>query len=350
MNNSYSLGGTVDRIERERTQTLLPLMLHPAPSQTFFLGLGTGITAGEAVRHPVERIVVCELVPEVVHAAKDYFGPWTRGLTTDTRVDIRTEDGRQFLAATDEQFDVIVSDLFVPWHAGTGTLYTREHFETVRSRLKSGGLFAQWLPLFQLSQRDFEVIARTLIEVFPHVTLWRGDFYGNRPIVALIASLEPMRVDPAHLELRGRQLAPELTDEEILAAVLPFYAGNLGAARGVLGAGDVNTDEHPVIEYLSPVAQWSDVNSSPWFVSMPLVRFFERLQASAPFASDPYLAGLSAVERGYVEAGFLYYRAIVHRLRDEDEEAQVDLAETLRRLPESVQVGGPFLAMDALAQ
>jgi spermidine synthase len=350
LNNSYSLGGTVDRIERERIQTLIPLLLHPAPKRTFFLGLGTGITAGEAMRHPVERVVVCELVPEVVQASREYFHRWTRGLGDDPRVDIVAEDGRQYLAATRDTFDVIVSDLFVPWHAGTGMLYTREHFEIVRSRLAPGGVFAQWLPMFQLSQRDFEVIARTVAEVFPHVVLWRGDFYANRPILALIATPEAATLDPAALIRRARHLVPDVGDAEILAGVLPFYAGNLGAARGVLGEGNVNTDAHPVIEYLSPRMQWSSGGASPWFVSLPLVRFFARLERLVPVAADPYLAHLSPAARGYVEAGALYYRAIVYRLREENELAEQNLAEALQRLPPSIQVGGPFLAIERLVQ
>ncbi len=351
MNNSYSLGGTVDRVERERIQTLLPMLLHPQAREVFFLGLGTGITAGEAVRHPVQRVVVCELVPEVVRASAEYFGAWTRGLAEDRRVDIRVEDGRQYLAATDETFDVIVSDLFVPWHAGTGMLYTREHFETARARLNPGGLLVQWLPLFQLNQRDFEVIARTVLAVFPHVVLWRGDFYANRPIVALVASSEPMRLEPSRLISRLRALAPGTSDAVALAAVLPFYAGNLAEGRTVLGSGPVNTDDRPIVEYLSPLTQWATNSGDGWWlVSAPLVRFLGRLSAAAPLDRDPYLTDLSSSERAYVEAGALYYRAVVARVRGEDDAAQIDLAGALDRLPEEMQVSGPFMALDPFVQ
>ena len=349
LNNSYSLGGTVDRIERERIQTLIPLMLHRDPRQVFFLGLGTGITAGEAVRHAVERVVVCELVPEVVQASRQYFHEWTRGLGVDPRVEIRQEDGRQYLAASGETFDVIVSDLFVPWHAGTGMLYTREHFETVRARLRPGGLFAQWLPLFQLNQRDFEVLARTILEVFPHTVIWRGDFYANRPIVALVASDRPMPIDAGQLVTRARALAPEISDASALAGILPFYAGNLGQGRGILDEGPINTDEYPVIEYLSPTTQWgSGAGGTPWFVSMSLVRFFERLRAAVPLDRDPYLAPLTPAQRAYVEAGAYYHRAIVERLAGDDTQAERDLGESLQRLPADVQVAGPFMALDPL--
>ena len=349
MNNSYSLGGTVDRIERERIQTLLPLLLHPDPARVFFLGLGTGITAGEAVRHPVERVVVSELVPEVVRASREYFDEWTRGLAEDPRVEITAGDGRQYLAATREAFDVIISDLFVPWHAGTGSLYTKEHFETVRARLQPGGLFAQWLPLFQLTQREFDVIARTLLDVFPHVAIWRGDFYANRPIVALVASTSPMRLDPDRLAQRARALPGG--DDLVLARLLPYYAANLGAGRRVLGPGEVNTDQHPVIEYLSPIAQWGTGDGeSPMFVSMPFVRFLARLRAEVPPDRDPYLADLTPEQRGYVEAGAHYQRAIVLSLANEDEAGHQELGEALRRLPPELTVGGPFMALEGLVQ
>ena len=61
---------------------------------------------------------------------------------------------------------MIVGDLFVPWHAGTGYLYTAEHFRIVRERLKPGGVFAQWLQANQLSAEEFRIIAATFADVF----------------------------------------------------------------------------------------------------------------------------------------------------------------------------------------
>ena len=60
-------------------------------------------------------------------------------------------DGRNHLAAVRDRYDLIVADLFVPWEAGTGSLYTREHFITARERLTEQGMFVQWLPLYQMA-------------------------------------------------------------------------------------------------------------------------------------------------------------------------------------------------------
>jgi spermidine synthase len=85
-------------------------------------------------------------------------------------VRIVVEDDRNYLLATKEKFDLVIADLFPPWKFGSGGLYTREHFEAFRKRLDRGGLFAQWLPLCQISEKEFGIIARTMIEVFPLVT------------------------------------------------------------------------------------------------------------------------------------------------------------------------------------
>jgi spermidine synthase len=101
-------------------------MTHPNPRSVFFIGMGTGITAGAAVQPPVERMVVAELIPDVVRAARRHFPEFANGLFDDPRVEIVVDDGRNHLAAVREPFGLIISDLFVPWEAGSGSLYTRE--------------------------------------------------------------------------------------------------------------------------------------------------------------------------------------------------------------------------------
>ena len=174
VNNFYSIGGTDARNHEER-QAHLPLLMHENPKSVYFLGMGTGITAGAALRHPVDRVVVTELIPDVIEASNKYFTGYLNNLFQDKRVSIFAEDGRNFLLGTDESYDVIIADLFVPYKAGTGSLYTQEHYETAKMRLNKNGFYAQWLPLFQLSENEFAIIAKTMLQVFPQVTLWRAE-------------------------------------------------------------------------------------------------------------------------------------------------------------------------------
>ena len=152
LNNHYSLGGSRARVGQERAGHL-PLLLHPDPKRVLFVGAATGGTAAAAVVHPVEEIVLVELVPEIQSLAAEYFGFATRGVHRDPRTRLVVEDGRNHLRAAPERYDVVVADLFVPWRPGVGSLYTREHFQAVRDHLTAHGVFCQWLPLYQFGPR-----------------------------------------------------------------------------------------------------------------------------------------------------------------------------------------------------
>jgi spermidine synthase len=169
INNSYKLG-TSQSAPNERMQSYLPLALRPAPRDVFYLGMGTGITAGGALDFSVESVVVTELNPDVIEASRKYFGPYLKGLFDDPRVEVIAEDGRNYLYGAHRRFDVIIADIFLTYRVGVGSLYAKEHFEAARERLAPGGLFVQWLPMFDLSEEEFGIIARTMLEVFPQVT------------------------------------------------------------------------------------------------------------------------------------------------------------------------------------
>jgi spermidine synthase len=343
VDNHYGLGGSASR-EHERRQGFVPLILHPDPNEVFFLGMGTGITAGAAVNRTVERITVCELVPDAITAARRYFHPFTGGLFGDPRTRILAEDGRTFLRATDERFDVIVADLFIPWKVGVGSLYSLEHFQTARERLKPGGLHAQWIPLFQMSREEFSIVARTMLEVFPLITVWRGDFFAPTPIIALIGHVDDAPLDPqAVVQRLSETPEPEFLiglgefESMFLPMFLLGYCGNLTEAEDLVKDARINTDDRPLIEYLAPVThRRAGANRASWLIRAELVTFFEELRAACPPERDPYLSRLTPQEHGYVDAGFLTHRAKTEK--DLGEESTAARTQTeLSRLLDSLR-------------
>ena len=335
MNNFYTLGGT-GSMEQEQNQALLPLMTHPDPRAVFLLGLGTGITAGTALRHPVERLVVCEIASDVIAAAAAYFDEPSGGLFSDPRATVRACDARNHLLGTAERYDVILADLFIPWRAGVGNLYSREHFEAARERLTAGGLFVQWFPLFQVSRREFDLVARTMLDVFEQVTLWRGSFSAELPFAAFVGATEPTTLDPTVIARNGLHLSggAPLPDATALAVTLPFYAGNLSAADGLIPPGPINTDDRPLVEYLAPVTQREErAGTTGWFRSTELAAFFRRLAELSPPARDPHLALLSDPERDFVTAGLSYYQGAVARRLGRDAEAERHFRDFAQRIP-----------------
>jgi spermidine synthase len=254
LNHTYVLGSSA-AADREVRQGRLPLLLHPAPSRIALIGVATGMTTSAALDFPFQRAVALELVPGVVDALP-LFSRWSRRFFADPRVQILVTDGRDHLRGTRERFDVIVSDLFVPWQAGTGDLYSAEHFEAVRERLDRGGLFAQWLPAYQLTLEELRSITATFLSVFPHTALWRNDFHPDQPLLALIGHRDELSLDPRALTSACEELArvrapaaPFLSSPEGVG--LLYVAGPERLSEWSRGAPR-NTDEHPYIEYAAP--------------------------------------------------------------------------------------------------
>jgi spermidine synthase len=315
LNSAYTLGGTAEP-RWERLQAHLPLSLHPAPRRVFFVGLGTGITAGAALSHPVERVVATEIAPEVVRAARRHFEPWLGGLFEHPAVEVVAEDARTVLEATGERYEVVVGDLFLPWKRGVGLLFTVEHFARVRERLAPGGLFAQWLPLYQLDREEFLAVARAFLAAFPDATLWRGDFFARRPIVALVGRRDAAPLDGDAIAAAWRALeAGGATRHGASAPAIPFllYAGRLDGARATIETAPLPTDDRPWIEFRAPRSQRARAaREATAFVGEALLAFQRGLLEATPPESDPLLAGLSGPGRDLVRAGLALYAYAVH--------------------------------------
>lgn len=340
LDNYYVLGGSA-AAANERRQGLVPLLLHPSPRRVVFVGMATGISASAGPALGVERTTVVELVPEVAAAADAHFAAWNAALLRRPDVHLVVDDGRRWLAANADPQDVIVGDLFIPWHAGAGSLYAREMFETVRRRLAPSGVFCQWLPLYQLTREEFDTIARTFLAVFPHVSLWRNDFYPDRPVVGLVGRLAPEVVD---LDRVGERVAalPEWSRDPLLATpqgLAMLYLGELPAAPDLVGSGPLNTDDRPLIEFGAPrLTRMSAAGDKDWFTGASLATFTEALSERTASAPDAILAPSDAAVAAR-RAGTALYRYALSA-RDGDEQSAARYEDTVRRLvPDVVALG-----------
>jgi spermidine synthase len=185
VDNQYLLGGS-HAVANEERQANLALLLHPAPRDVAFIGLATGITPGAALLHSnLNSITVVELSSLVERAADKFFGEFNHGITR-SRADVVIDDGRTVMAAAPNRFDVVIGDLFLPWAPGEARLYSVEHFETVRRSLRPGGVFCQWLAMYQFTPRQFEIIADTFQKVFPRTYLFCNALDSDSPTLALV--------------------------------------------------------------------------------------------------------------------------------------------------------------------
>jgi Spermidine synthase len=335
LNNHYALGGTAATGD-ERMQAHLPLLLHAAPESVAFLGLGTGVTAGGALFHPIETVVAVELVPEVIAAARAHFRDANAGVLEDARVRVIADDARHFLRGTDARFDVIVGDLVVPWRAGEGALFTREQFVAAREALAPGGVFCQWLPLFQLSEIETEILLRTFLSVFPRAELWRGDFSPTEPALALVGRREDAIVDAASVRMRIEAMQDDPANPHLRApgALWMHFVGIVTSDEVRAGETRVNTENRPWVELLGPKLHGG--RSEAVFAGRELETWLARIRVRT---RERGLA-LGELEMRAMDAGAALAEMILamkERDRDAVEKAREEIArllpeETLRAL------------------
>jgi spermidine synthase len=299
LNNHYTLGGTGSS-QLEKLEAILPLAAHPHPRSVYQLGLGTGITAGGALTFPIKKLVVAEIISDVIIASEKYFANFLNGLFYDPRVHIVEEDGRNYLRGTNGHFDVIISDLFIPWKAGVGSLYSLEHYQTIRQKLNDQGLFMQWLPSYQMTEAEFNVIINTMLQVFPQLTVWRGDFSALKPIIGLMGHKTSQALPvTAKIVLQTQEQPP----------LLSYYVGSLESLRRHYSQFQLNTDDKPLIEYDAPISQRQvKAEQKQWLSGDDLMVFLQQVMVQ----KDSYLAALDNQQKRIPKAGLhLHYSQLL---------------------------------------
>ncbi|MFN7979539.1 MAG: fused MFS/spermidine synthase [Vicinamibacterales bacterium] len=242
------------------TQRLLahvPLLLHPAPKTVAVLGLGSGVTVGSALTHPVDRVDVLEISPEVVEAAR-FFDPENGSALRDPRTHVVVGDGRTHILLGSQQYDTIISEPSNPWMAGIASLFTREFFEAARARLTPNGVLCQWAHTYDISGDDLKSLIATFATVFPDGTLWlvgEGD-------VLLIGSPAPLGPQIAALgtrlaERQGAAVNLRTVGVTDAFALLSQLIADGPGVRAFAAGARLQTDDHPSVEFTGPRAVFS---------------------------------------------------------------------------------------------
>ncbi|QOG18776.1 MULTISPECIES: spermidine synthase [Bradyrhizobium] len=247
INGHFRMGGT-SSTRSDYRQAMLPLLLHEAPHHALFLGIGTGATMVGGAQMPGVSVRAVELSREVVELL-----PWFVNPPPTSAPLVTVADARRYVAADTGQHDVIIADLFHPALDGSGALYTVEHFAAVKRRLAPGGIFCQWLPLYQLDMPSLRAIVRGFLEIYPDGAAWLNHYSVRTPMLALIGTR-----DGGHLDTDA--LAARLRDPAIAPVVRPLgfeapidilgqYVAGPHALSAFAGEGPRNTDDYPFVTF-----------------------------------------------------------------------------------------------------
>ncbi len=248
-NGNIVVGSAPGALQTVRLLAHLPLLIHPEPRSAVVIGFGMGVTTHSVSLYPLPVIDVIEIAPEILDGAT-YFQEINHGVIKDPRLKLVIEDGRNYLLRTRKHYSVITAD---PTHPilGSGNLYTREYYQQCYRRLSEDGVMVQYVPLHLLGDREFRALIHTFASVFEHSSLW----YSHSDLVILGSRKsqvfnyakwdEKMRLPQINADLKQSNLGTPLS---LLGRLL---LGEEELRRFTQGA-DINTDDHPVIEFRGP--------------------------------------------------------------------------------------------------
>jgi len=197
---------------------------------------------------PVRSITAVELEAAVIEAAK-VFDKYTHEPEKNPRVKVEINDGRNFLLATTQKFDLIISEPSNPWQVGVCNLFTREYFKCARDRLTPDGVLSLWLQLGEVSPESIKAVLSALNSEFRYCLALASDssnlciLASQKPLAANYKNLEEAFQDP--LVKRSLDKANITTPEAVLARMILTPNG----LSNMVKSTQPNTDDLNVLEY-----------------------------------------------------------------------------------------------------
>jgi hypothetical protein len=232
------------------TQTLsalIPLAHAPRARLAAVIGHGSGISSHHLLASPsLQRLATIEIEPEMIHGSQIFF-PVNRRVFGDRRSELVVDDAKSYFAARQERYDLILSEPSNPWVSGTSGLFTTEFYTTIRRHLAPGGIFAQWLQLYELDDDLALTVLAAIHRNFPAYEI----FLTTAHDILIVAGMDDTLPDPdwSVFSLKGIQ--------QDLCRFPPFTPATLEATRlagrrlfGPLleSVVPVNSDFHPVLD------------------------------------------------------------------------------------------------------
>jgi hypothetical protein len=187
-----------------------------------------------------------DIEPNMIRGSRQFY-PANRRVFDDPRSHFVVDDAKAFFAGANRRFDLIVSEPSNPWVSGVSGLFTDEFYARVTRYLAPGGVFGQWLHLYEIDDPLVTGVLAALHRHFPSYAVY------------LVSGADILVVASADSALRAPDWrvfgAPGLAGD--LRRSLPIDSATLAAARLADRAAlaplldrwrPVNSDFHPVLD------------------------------------------------------------------------------------------------------
>ncbi len=149
----------------------VPLFVHPDPKRVLVIGGGDGGTVREVLKHAsVQHCRLVEIDQMVVGSCRKYI-PQTAACLDDSRVGVTIADGVEFVARTDDKFDIVLVDSTDPIGPAR-PLFGPEFYGNVKRVLTERGIVvSQGESAFYATETQKSLL-RILAGLFERVNLY----------------------------------------------------------------------------------------------------------------------------------------------------------------------------------
>ena len=248
LTNAYSMSGTMYQSRRYmKLYAYWPIAVHPNLKRALLIGYGAGNTAKALTdSKSIESIDVVDTSRDILEMSDIVFPREADQPLHDARVRVHIEDGRYFLQATRQRFDLITAEPPPPYIAGVVNVYTREYFKLLRERLAEGGILTYWLPIHALTDVSTKAILRAFCDAFDDCSLWNG-MGTSLMMVGTRSAQGPISQEQFTRQWLDSGVAPEMKAlgferPEQLGAL---FVGDAAYLKGLIGDSPPLVDDRP---------------------------------------------------------------------------------------------------------
>ena len=271
----------------------LPLALLHGFERVGVIGFGSGLTTHTLLGDPrVGQVDTVEIEPAMVEGAK-LFGDRVSRAYTDPRSHIVIDDAKAHFAGSGRRYDLIISEPSNPWVGGTASLFSDEFYAFVPGQLNDGGLFVQWLQLYEITPQLVSSVLDGLVDHFSDVRAYLANDSDLIIVATPKGKLPELNAGIfEHPALRAELARVGVHDLDDLRDT---YAMGDAALRAypALYPSPRHSDYYPILTLRAPVARFQqgyvgDVESimtAPW----PLTRAWGGPEPRVPPAEGAQL-------------------------------------------------------------
>jgi spermidine synthase len=238
------------------TQVLLGqlgVIFAPRLDDGLIVGFATGVTAGSVLQSSIGNVDCVEIEPAAI-ASSRYFEHVNNHPLSDPRLHLIVDDARTYLRVNPNLYDVIISEPSHPWVPGVANLFTREFFTLGRERLRSDGVFVQWLQIYQLSNESLRSVLATFSEVFTHTAVFRIQGAAKGKDLILLGSREPIDLNQMSKRMSEPRVSADLKRIGIgtPADLMKWFVCDESRLRSAVAGAVINTDDNMHVESVAP--------------------------------------------------------------------------------------------------